>query len=462
MANAYSINFAYQAATNSFSAIWQLTRVMKAAGWNVVGTCDGLNPKRTLTTGTVASNANDFWGSNADPLLDTYPTAFNTQSPWIVMRGPSTIKLSFVTTPGNLIRGESVTQSGSGATGEFLGLAWNSSSSTGWAVILPRTGTFNSSDVVTGATSGATFTPNQSNTFVREVVFSKASANNTTGTIYYVCADSTSENTALFSTIADGAGCTASVHPGGGGTGNSFPSIGMCIKGSAGTVSHISFSSLSTNLNTFGQTACANATPGSGLSADGSFYVTFNSATVNSLFISFTRVDNGDPADIDPYVWIAPGSATSTSWTNSTTVGSLSLSGGYLYSDNDLTPINSSIFGYVARACGDSNRDKAVVFSFHPNVGELPYCFYAAVNLRIANFPNATANYHKYHPHLFSARTSEMFYKGQTRWLFILSPGALFDTMDSKQYFIISPRNGTANPGIAIGPLDGSTTPVGA
>lgn len=461
MANAYSINFSYQSNINCFSAIWQLTRVMKSAGWSVVGTSDGLT-KRTLTTGTVANNANDFWGGNADPLADTYPTAFNTQAAWIVMRGPSTLKFSFITTPGNLIIGESVTQAGSGATGEFLGLGWNEETNLGYAIILPRTGAFNNSGVITGAASGASLTPNNLFTYVREVMFAKSSATAYSGTIYYICADSANESSSLFSTVADSAGCTASVPPGAGGTGNGFPSIAMCIKGSAGTVSHTDFSSLYSNLNTFGQTACVNATPSSGISADGSFYVTFTSPTVNPTIIAFTRVDNGDPIDIDPYVWIAPSLSTPTTWTNSTTNSAALLASGYLYSYYDSSPSGSSIFGYVGRGGFDSTKDKAVVFSFGPDIGAIPYCYYTAVTIRIANFPSATPPYHKLHPHIFSFRTNEIFYKGQLRWIFILGTGALFDTMDAKGFFIFSPRNGTSNPAIAIGPLDGSTTPAGA
>lgn len=464
MANAYAINFSYQASTNSFSAIWKLTRVMKAAGWTVVGVSDGTSSKRTLTTGTPANNSNDYWGNNSDPLLDSYPTAFNTQAAWIVMRGPETIKLSFTSAPGNLIPGEPVTQATSGATGEFLNLSWDSVNSTGWAVILPRTGTFDNSNIITGSTSSATFTPTALNTYGREVMFSKSSANNTQGTIYYVCADLTNESSILFSTIADSTGCTSSIPPAAGGTNNSFPSAGICVRGSAGTVSHSGFSSMSGNLNTFGQAACVNATPSAGVSADGSFYVTFTSATNPPTILMYTRCDVTDGPDIDPYVWFYPGSATSTTWTNGTTTTGLSLSSGVLYGDYDYTPGSSIVgyLGYVGRGCGVSARDKAVCFSHSPGTGEIAQSFYSSINITIANYPGSTLPYQRLHPSLFSFRTTEVFYKGVPRWLIILSAGAVFDHSDNKSFFIITARSGITTPSIGIGPLDGSTTPTGA
>jgi len=209
MANKFSMNYPIESSTNIFDAIWKMTRVMKAAGWNVVAHSDG------TTKTSSGTNGNDSWGNNADPMDDTYPSGFTSAAPWIVMQGPTTIKFPFTSAPtGTFVRGEPITQATSGATGELLGIVWDSDLVTGWAVVAPRTGTFNGSNAVTGAISSATFTPTSVKTFVREVMFSKQSSITYNGTAYYICADSSAESSSLFSSLAASAGCTATVHPG--------------------------------------------------------------------------------------------------------------------------------------------------------------------------------------------------------------------------------------------------------
>lgn len=446
MANAYAINYQYQATNNTFSGIWKLTRVMKAAGWTVPVSSNG-------TTKTIGT---DYFGSNSDPLTDTYPTALDATAAWIVMKGPSTIKLSFTTAPGNLVRGEQVTQATTNATGELLGTVWDSVSSTGWAVILPRTGTFNGTNVVTGAISAATFTPTSFKEYVREIVFAKSSAGVTVGTIYYICADASAESTSLFSSL----GSTASVFPGGGGAGNAFPSIGICVKGSAGSVSHVNWTS-STSLSTFGQLACVNATPGAGVSADGSFYLVYNfNNTSTGQLIMFTRVDDADPGDVDPYVFVSQGSATIATYTGSTTVTAPSV--GWSYSSVQISNTSSAVyFGYVSRG-GDASRDKAALYLEGATTSNNPFSFYIGTNLRLSNFPgsSSTCPFMRFNPYLFSPRTSEMFYKGRPRWIFLVGGGNRFEPLDNKTYFIFLGRNGTSDPAVAIGPLDGTTMPV--
>src|SRR5271157_3259349 len=118
MANAFSTNFAIPGASNFFQVIWKLTRVMKAAGWTYKASGDGTSKD---TTGTAA---NDLWGGNSNPLNDTYAGLTHlsdTAAGWWVASGPTTVKLSLSANPsGTFLRGETVTQSTSNATGELI------------------------------------------------------------------------------------------------------------------------------------------------------------------------------------------------------------------------------------------------------------------------------------------------------------------------------------------------------
>lgn len=455
MANAYAINYSLASTTNSFSAIWKTTRVMKAAGWTVVGVSDGAN-KRTLTTGgTPASNANDYWGSNADPLADTYPGALDSVSAWIVMRGPSTIKLSFTTAPGDLIRGEGVTQANTGATGEVMGVVWDSVGSTGWAVIAPRTGTFNDSDIVTGDLSLETFTPTDMLEYVREVMFHKT-ATVTTTTAYYICAnnDGAGEVASLFSSLADSTGCTNLVGPAQGGTDNAFPSIAMIVWGAADATTGTTSFGISSSLSAFGQTSCANATPAAGVSADGSFYSIIATAGSPRVF-AFTKCDNTEPGDIDPYVWYGSSyNNTLTSWTNNTTTNTSSAVPSF---SNITNAWYGYFIGYVGRSV--SGRDKAVAFFGRAfNIS----WYYSGINARLHSYPQATGSTPllKENFSLCSTRTTEVWWKGIPRWIFISSLGTFYDTYDDKTFIVIGERQTTNNPALIIGPSDGSTTPA--
>jgi hypothetical protein len=84
MANVFFPNYPIPSSTNVMAVVWKLTRAMKKAGWNVVAHSDG------VTKIAAGTNANDSWGTNIDPSLDVYPSAFDTaQIPWIVLSGPN-------------------------------------------------------------------------------------------------------------------------------------------------------------------------------------------------------------------------------------------------------------------------------------------------------------------------------------------------------------------------------------
>jgi len=466
MADKFSMNYAIESSTNVFSAVWNLTRVMKAAGWNVVAHSDG------TTKTSSGTNANDSWGNSADPLDDIYPSGFTSAAPWIVMQGPSTIKLPFTSAPtGTFVRGEPVTQATSGATGELLGIVWDSALVTGWAIVAPRTGTFNGSNVVTGSISSATFTPSSVKTFVREVVFSKQSSIAYNGSVYYICADSSAESSSLFSTLAASAGCTATVQPGAGGTGNTFPTIAMSVRGTGGSVSHTNwyFGVTTSGLTGYANAACVNATSAAGVSADGSFYCLIGRTDITGGqgMFGFFRVDDGEPGDVDPYVfyWVSGNSLSAFSRTSAT---------GYYNSQYEnwlqMNAGNRSQCmwrGYASRDGYVSARDVVVPFiSTYRNASGTTYT--PQMNsgqpnpMEVQNQPSSNFTYVREPMGLCTTgQTSNIrMVKGNVRWVQVVPVGQYKDTFDNKKWIVVIAWVNAGNPGVIVGPWDGTTTPI--
>jgi len=214
MANAFSTNFKVPGTTNVFQVLWKMTRVMKAAGWVVTASSDGYTRDATGTPSTSSTlstaAATDRWGNNVNPLNDTYPpnNMSDSNAAWIVMSGPKTFKVPLSAAPtGTFIKGETVTQSVVGAVieGELLGYVWDTVGLTGYAVIMPHSGSFDNTHTVTGSLSGATFVPTGTVVlYGREVMFSKSGSSTVNGFIYYICADVVAESTQFFSAIAAG------------------------------------------------------------------------------------------------------------------------------------------------------------------------------------------------------------------------------------------------------------------
>jgi len=461
MADKFSMNYAMDSTNHVFSAIWKLTRVMKAAGWNVIAHSDG-------TTKTAAgTNANDSWGNNADPLNDTYP-AFDTPAPWIVMQGPSTVKLMLASAPtGTFVRGESVTQSTSSATGEILGIVWDSDLSVGWAIIQPRTGTFNGSNTVTGAISSAIFTPSSYKSFTREIVFAKQASNTYSGSSFYICADASAESADLFSTLAASSGCTATIPPGCGGTGNGFPTIAIALRGTGGSVSHTTWiAAASTGFTGLANLAATNVTPAAGVSADGTFYAILGRTDTSGVhaLIGLFRLDDTEPGDVDPYAiyWNSGNSMAAFSRTSATSYASYQYDAWY-----NVTQKNYAVFrGYAARDAYVVARDVVIPFvATYRNT--TPSSFYPQMNnaqplsMEVQNHPSSFYTYIREPAGLSSTgQTSNIrMVKGNIRWMNFTPVGQLKDTFDNKKWVCLSNWSNGVAPGMIIGPWDGVTVP---
>ncbi len=472
MANVFYPNYAIPATANVMSVVWKLTRAMKKAGWTVVAHSDG------ITKIAAGTNLNDSWGSNTDPSSDAYPIAFDTtQAPWIVMSGPQTLKIPLSANPtGTFLRGEMITQAISSAEGELLGYVWSVADASGWAVVLPRTGTFDATNIITGATSTATFVPTGTIiTYAREIMFGKTTANDTVnGQIWYTCCDTVGESTSLFSYLATQTGCTATIPPGSGGTNNGFPTFGNTVSPTGGAIAIRGTGGSTTTSPWFGATSgyigsaqitCVNAIPGAGISADGSFYVLLDCNVANSLAgIAYQRVDDGEPGDVDPYLFIGvSNSPAPNTWVRTSNTASYGTTAVFAQATNyGLTTQNQvNCYGYTARGVtvSSSVRDIAqAAMAAHTSA-----ITSSTTSMKVMNHPSAASSpivrekIITWFPGTVTNGLHAL--KGKFRWLFTTSVGSVLQTSDSNT-FICAGTNSGAFPAVWIGPYDGITTPV--
>jgi hypothetical protein len=471
MANKFAPNFPIPSSINVFQTVWKTTRCMKAAGWTYMASSNGTTKD---TTGVATA---DYWGGAADPMTDVYAAGSqvnDTNAGWEVLRGPNTLKIPLSAAPtGTFLRGETITQAVSSAEGELLGFVWDSVGGSGWMAVLPRTGTFNNTNVITGSASGATATPTGTIiTWVREVMFFKVGTSNVlNGTIYYICADASAESAQLFSALATSAGCTATVGPGMGGTGNAFPAKGIVVRGVAGaTTSALWFANLSTGFQANAQIAAANCTPATGVSADGTFYCVLpNSNVANTAAgFAFFRLDDTEPGDCEPFVFQTSGAAQAPStWANTTTSSSFGVNYTYQWANSG----NIMFLGYQARGNGSLDVVNAYGTMANGAVVTTPGTFavISSGNLarptRVSNSPAASRPLVgeligvESKDGVTAIANSLPQMKGRCRWFQSFGNGNTYDTFQNKTLFGVSVATTTA-PCMAIGPYDGTTTPV--
>lgn len=460
MANVFFTNYALTGPNHAFSAIWKLTRALKKAGWTYKSSGDGASKD---TSGTAS---NDKWGGAADPADDAYP-ALDSVAAWWNAQGPTTLKLSMTTAPsGAFLRGETVTQA-SGAEGEILGIDFDASSAQGHAVVLPRVGTFDGTHTVTGASSGATFTPTALRTFVMEIVLWKSAANTTAGSMYLQRVSNEDENSSRFSVLAAQAGCTASVAPGGGGTNNAFPSAGSyvaCGSQISGSITHSNWFNVNTNLGRaqITATSCAGA---SGASPDGTFWVLMGdtSTSTQAQLLGYMRMDNGEDADLDPFVTVKlSGVGYSSGNVRVDATGSSSLSAASFFTG--LATPSVAWRGWRRRGFAGSPGD-----AFAP-LTTAGFCFgYGGSNVPMTgNLGNpetvasAYSSQRVREPFLvLHANDANKVRKGNPRWMWVIQGGTTFDTWDGKTKICVCPA-ASGYPAVIVGPYDGASTPLQA
>ena len=190
----------------------------------------------------------------------------------------------------------------------------------GYLVVQPRVDGYGAdphgwdhTHVITGDLSGASITPSATIIeFLREIVIWKQNTISAGLGLYYQCVDGYAESTSRYSSLATSTGCTASTAPGGGGTNNSFPTAGsFVIEGTGGAAGAVNWFGNSTTTNNIGRAAivAVSSIYATGVSADGSFTLAVGTPFVNAgsfMGFAFTRVDNQEDGDVDPYTWYCP------------------------------------------------------------------------------------------------------------------------------------------------------------
>lgn len=403
---------------------------------------------------------------------------------WIVLQGPTTLKIPISAAPtGVSLRGEKVTQAISLAEGELRGFVWDSVGGSGWAVVIPRTGaeTFDTTNVITGAASTATFTPTGVITkLVREVMFYKSgvagAASLVNGAIFYGCFDDVVEATQRWSAIAAAStACVGNVGPGQGGAGNTFPAQGLIIRGTINSTAVGAWFSKSTMFQNNAQIGAANCTSGPGVSADGSFYIVVpNTANLNTTyFLGLQYVETADPGDCDPYVFLTPLQYPYTSWgPQEAQVGTNDSYTLYSLTNNSYP---NYIVGYQARGHATLDTPTMYVMTRLANRNGNDVNGYAltatgglTTPMRVLNTP-AAAPPLVIEPVSFATGggtyvsacpLARSHIKGRARWFVMCQIGNTYDTFANKSFVGLSVSNGGTTPCYAIGPYDGVTTPV--
>lgn len=447
---------------------------------------------RVRNASAVASDANNgaiTW-TEKDPLGIAYVVGSYGQGSWIVLQGASMLKVPFTVAPvGAFLRGENVTQTTTGAQGEVVGVTFDPGTGAGYLVIAPRlsgsgaarrgwnqdsTATY----VITGGTSAATVNPNGTIIeYVQQTVIEKdngAGTHLTSGAIYHQCIDVVGETASAFSTLAGAAGCTATIQPGGGGTGNAFPATGSWVPHGSATsqTGTVWWRTNFSGAGTFGnfQILIANCIERTSVSADGSFVWSegqnSSALTVRSNGgFAFQRLDNSEDGDVNPYVWFT---ATST-----VTYGSRSRTAETGVVDNEvmwragnmLHTARGSFTGWRRRGLSSEafmDPIGAVLGTGAANSAYAPILQFGAPTTDPEKVATAAAGTLVTEPiWVVGVVQNAKCRKGTLRWMRMADGNTSLDTYDTKKWLILDTFS-TSNFDISLllGPWDQSTTPV--
>jgi len=355
-----------------------------------------------------ASNGALTW-TIRDPMGDLYSSfsAQQTTVAWWCAQGPSILRIPITSAAvGTFIRGENIVQATTGAQGEFIGYIF--SAGAGYLVVAPRlrgSGTgvhgWQTAFTVTGANSGATVTQvGTAIDYVYEMVFAKTAAN-TTFQLFVGQFDTVADSAEMFSFCATQAGCTAAIHPSGGGTGNAFGTKAWVVWGSNTTPgSGIAMSG--TGIFHRGHTICVDAISEAGYTADGSWSLIYSAATAGTnppgFFVyGLHKLNDTEEGDLAPYASLAANnplgirtnggsaSATNSEWHQANLVGANSWRRRGLSADSfvylyhaylHVQPIGQSVMSYnavdswrIATGTDSTARVREPVWLIHFNLG---------------------------------------------------------------------------------------------
>lgn len=505
-AGATSTGIAFSATTQGRATITGLTGIVsadKGRFLTISGAANGANNNHhqieeivSATSVRVASRAEsgsfllveESAGASVtwtirSPVAETYPTALNGVAAWWAARGPSILKVpigSATPSPGgsglSFLRGENVVQATSDAEGEILGVVTDTVGGTGYLVIAPRvrgTGAdpygWSDSDTITGALSGASVTATATvREYRNEIVFWKSTTENT-GTIYMNTLDianPTDGSDLSFATLAVAAGTTPVVAPGGGGTGNGFPTHGWLVLGLNTTNSTPPKWPGLTSGGTYNagnaQIICVDAIEEENHTADASWLIAFAETSLTGGAhgggLAFQRLDDHENGDLHPYVAIALGVANSALYTNSRTTITYtsSIADRFNLSANGFgtsTSFGRKLFGWrrygltaesfqeFEGSVDQATQTSSLVMATNPST---PAIVSTAVTTTKVREPLRVV----------SIQASFKMHKGTLRWLSIAQGGNGTDTYDDMQFLQLSPN---ATGPVVVGPWDGVT-----
>lgn len=435
---------------------------------------------RTFAVAADANNGSLSW-TIRDAVLDTYPSALDSVSAWWCARGPSTIKIPITAspTPGpsglTFVRGENVVQSTTGAEGEILGYVYEAGA--GYLVVAPRlrgTGAepygWGTGNLITGGTSGATVSQNGTALEYRHEYVLWKTTNTTDGLFFCQSYEPVSEGAAnAFSSLATASGCTATVGPGGGGTGNAFPSFAWVALGT-GTTTDGAVSWHGTTHTTWGkaQIMCADAIEEQGYSADGSWtWALQNGAQDGGAFagLSFMRCDDPEDGDLDPYVTMNSGCSATLYGNSRTSAGSArGFSPFEAFSFNNPMLNNSTLTMYKGwrrrGASGDASTNlqdfEAALIRPQQSSATPVLQVNNGDPERVATAIGPTQVKTREPIWIISLQFGRKMRKGTLRWGYAVQGGGGGDLYDNKKLAQLSPTS----PGYVWGPWDEVTTPI--
>lgn len=426
-----------------------------------------------------ANNGSINW-DEIDPTLDSLPGGLASAQAWILMRGPSTIKIPITTapTPGSsgfdFIRGENVAQANTGAEGEILGYVFDSDAATGYLVVVTRVigngaDPFGwddgaGSNTITGATSGATVNQNGVALEYRQQVVFHKEANQDSGHIYHQCIEPVGESADDFTTLAAAAGCTATVQPGGGGTGNSFPAIAFTNIGAGGSTTGSKWNGFNFAVNAAnGQIIAVDAIWEEDHSPDGS-WAAYTSTTISGGpygVRGFYRLDDHEPGDVDPFVTLGMSGATlynSSARTTANQTSSGSANGDWMNTENSDSSLGTShvlLRGWRRRGFGSDDAFSCFEF-FITFANQSNGPIYQTNTGTPATVATALVNTKARQPlQVGSVGTTGKMSKGTIRHLSIVQGGNPNATYDGGKFVQASGTNG----GFVFGPWDEATVP---
>lgn len=431
----------------------------------------------------VAADVGPLTWDIRDPLGDSYPGTLTTAYGWILMRGPSMLKIPItaVPTPGGtgltFVRGENVVQATTGAEGELVGFV-HDGVSTGYLVISPRlrgTGTgvygWDSGNNIVGDISGATVSQSAATVEYRhELVLGKWNTDATRGVIWLGCWDPVGEAADMLSAMAKLSAATTSP-PGGN---SDFPTYAWVVWGSSAAIAGAQqwVYSTSSDANGNAQIMCADCIEEENWSADGSWTIamaTLSGSTASQctagdhIGFSFQRCDDSEDGDLEPYITIASdttdqyaASRIANGAVNSTVYNLFSTSSNYF-----ATTGNSCLRGWRGRgSAGDSaSMFAGFVAAVLRSLDGSTWGVVIEKNPAWIDRQRTALVPTKVREPLWvisDAANAYKMRKGTPRWFGLVQGGESGDTYDSKKWIQLSSK---AAPFVA-GPWDGSTTPV--